>query len=148
MILDRTGLLSENQAITASAASTNIKDRGTPGTVYGTNAPLMGDLGRGTPTPFYVGVTEAFNNLASLTISVQTADDAAFTTNLTTAYTSPAYGPADLVPGARHLVPDEIPVGTNRRYIRMYYTVVGAAPTMGRITAGVVMSRQTNNGKY
>ncbi len=92
-------------------------------------------------------MTEAFNNLTSLTVSVQVSADAAFTTP-TTVYTTPAYSLSDLAPGARHLLPDEIPVGTSARFIRMYYTVAGAAPTTGRITAGVVMARQTNSGRY
>ena len=146
MILDRTGLLSENQAITATAASTNVVDLGTPGTPYGASAPLKRDIGRGEGQPFYVGVTEPFNNLTSLTIAIQTDSTAAFSAP-TTVYTQ-TYTLADLAPNARHIGPDWFPVGANAQFYRMFYTVAGTAPTTGRITAGTVMARQTNTGRY
>ena len=146
MILDRTGLLSENQAITATAASTNVIDLGTPGTPYGASAALRRDIGRGEPVPFYVGVTEAFNSLTSLTIAIQTDTTAAFSAP-TTAF-SATYVLADLVPGQKHIQPDWFPAGANSQFVRMFYTVTGTAPTTGRITAGTVMSRQTNTGRF
>lgn len=149
MILDRTGLLSENQAVTVSGAtpSTNVIDLGVTGTPYGASAPLRRDVGRGAMVPFYIGVTEAFNNATSLTISLQVDSTAAFSAP-DTVFTTPAYPLADLTPGARHLLPDELPTGTNKRFMRLVYTVAGAAPTVGRISAGVVMSRQSNSGRY
>jgi len=146
MILDRTGLLSENQAITATAASTNVIDLGNPGTPYGAPSALKRDIGRGEPVPFFVGVTEVFNNLTSLTIAVQVDTTAAFSAPDT--IFSQTYVAADLAPGARHLGPDWFPVGTGKQFVRMLYTVAGTAPTTGRITAGSVMSRQTNSGRY
>lgn len=146
MILDRTGLLSENQAITATTASTNVIDLGNPGTPYGAPAALRRDIGRGEGQPFFVGATEAFNNLTSLTISIQVDTTAAFS-NPDTIWTN-TYAAADLVPGARHLGPDWFPVGTGKQFVRMLYTVTGTAPTTGRMTAGTVMARQTNSGRY
>lgn len=146
MILDRTSLFSEGQAITTTSASTNVVDLGATGTPYGAPVALNRDLGRGTDVPLYVGVTEAFAGLTGLRIDVQTSADAAFTAPLT-AFTSPTYALADLQPGARYLLPDTIPVGANRRYMRLLYTVTGTA-TAGRITAGVTFARQTNRGTY
>jgi hypothetical protein len=147
MILDRTGLLSENQAITATAASTNVVDLGKTGTPYGSLSALRRDVGRGEGVPFFIGVTESFNNLTSLTITIQTDDNAAFSSP-TTVYTTPAYTLAQLATGGAHLLPDELPVGTNEQFFRLLYTVAGTAPTTGRITAGVTMARQTNRGVY
>lgn len=147
MIMDRTGLFSEKQAITATAASTNLIDLGQPGTVYGAGSPLIRDIGPGTDIPLFVGVVQSFNNLTSLTISIQTDDNSGFSTP-TTVWTSPAYTLAQLATGAKYLLPDSIPVGVNERYLRLYYTVAGTAPTLGQITAGVVMDRTTNSGKY
>lgn len=147
MILDRTSLFSENQAITTTTASTNVVDLGATGTPYGAPSALRRDLGRGEPVPFYVGVTETFNNLTSLTITVQTDTTPAFSAPVTV-FTTPAYPLSDLAPGGRHLLPDAIPVGVNQRYMRLLYTVAGAQPSTGRITAGVVMARQTNSGRY
>jgi len=146
MILDRTGLLSENQAITATTASTNVIDLGAPATPYGAAAPLRRDIGRGEPQPFYVGTTEAFNNLTSLTIAVQTDTTAAFSAPTTVA--SNTYTAAQLVPGVTDLRPEWFPIGANQQFVRLLYTVNGTAPTTGRITAGTVMSRQTNTGRY
>lgn len=143
MIMDRTGLFSEAQAITATAASTNTVDLGATGTPYGASAPIARDVGKGTDVPLFCGAVETFNNLTSLTISIETDDNVGFA-SAATVWTSPAYTLAQLATGAKHLLPDTIPVGTNERYVRLKYTIVGTAPTTGKITAGVVMSRQTN----
>lgn len=147
MIMDRTGLFSEKQAITATAASTNIVDLSPIGTVYGASSPLIRDIGKGNEIPLFVGVVQSFNNLTSLTIAIQTDDNAGFS-SAKTVWTSPAYTLAELAQGAKYLLPDSIPVGTDERFMRLYYTVAGSAPTLGQITAGVVMDRTTNSGKY
>lgn len=145
MIFDATELFSSAQAVTATGASTNVLDTGNPGTVYNAAAQLRRDMGKGTLIPLAVRVVQSFNNLTSLIITYEVADDAAFTTNKTTVFTSPTYALADLASGARHLLPDAIPVGADRRYHRLLYTVAGTAPTLGQITAGVVAGNQTNN---
>lgn len=144
MIFDLTEMYSLNQAITASAASTNGWDTGATGTPYGSGTALRRDMGKGYELPLRINVVQSFNNLTSLTIAYQVADDAAFTTNVTTVITSPAYTLAQLQTGAAHLQPDSVPVGADRRYHRLYYTVAGTAPTTGQITAGIVMALQTN----
>ncbi len=142
-IFDRTGLFSDRQAITATAASTNLIDLGATGTPYGSPSPIVRDVGRGTDVPLHLSVTETFNNLTSLTISIQTDDNAGFASP-TTVWTSPAYTLAQMAVGARYLLPDHLPVGVNERYVRLMYTVAGSAPSTGRITAGVVFDRQQN----
>lgn len=144
MIFDRTLLFSDGQAITATAASTNLVDLGATGTVVGASAPIIRDIGHGTDAELSVNVTQSFNNLTSLTISIQTDDNAAFS-SATTVFTSPAYPLAQLVTGAqaKYLLPDVLPVGVNERYVRLMYTVAGTAPTLGKITAGVVAARQS-----
>lgn len=136
MIMDRTALFSDGQAITATAASTNLVDLGPIG------SGVTRDIGHGTEIPLAVSVTESFNNLTSLTISVETDDNAAFSSP-TTVYTSPAYTLAQVATGAKYLLPDAIPAGTSEQYVRLKYTVAGTAPTTGKITAGVAASRQS-----
>lgn len=144
MITDLTTLFSNAQAITATANSTNILDLGAPGTIPGPGGTaLVRDVGKGEPIPLLVTVVQSFNNLTSLTISLQVATDTAFTSPVTVDV-SPTYALADLAVGARYLLPDSIPVGSNLRYMRLVYTVAGTAPTTGQITAGLVMGRQTN----
>ena len=110
MIFDSTSLFSSAQAITASAASSNVIDLGQPGTVFGAATPLARDIGKGAEVPIGLRVVESFNNLTSLTVTVETDDNAGFTSP-TAVFTSIAYPLADLASGARHLLPDEIPVG-------------------------------------
>lgn len=143
MIQDATTLFSNAQAITATAASTNIIDLGATGTVYGAAAAITRDIGKGADIPLKCTVVETFNNLTSLTISVETDDNAGFSSPATV-FVSPTYVLADLATGARNLLPESVPIGTNERYVRLKYTVVGTAPTLGKITAGITMGNQTN----
>lgn len=141
MIFDRTLLFSDGQAITATAASTNVVDLGATGKPYGASAALVRELGYGNNVPVSITVTESFNTLTSLTISVETDDNAGFS-SATTVWTSPAYTLAQLAVGAKYLLPDAIPAGVNERYVRLKYTVGGSNPSTGKITAGVVAARQ------
>ena len=135
-IMDRTALFSDGQAVTATAASTNVVDLGSHDVDYAR------DTGLGTSIPLELSVTESFNNLTSLTISIEIDDNAAFSSP-TTIWTSPAYTQAQLATGAKYLLPDHLPAGISERYIRLKYTVAGTAPTTGKITAGVSAGRQS-----
>ena len=88
-------------------------------------------------------MTEAFNNLTSLTISVETDDNSSFS-SATTVFTTTAIVLASLTAGyvLKQLV--ELPEGTNERYVRLKYTVAGTAPSTGKVTAGIVAARQSN----
>lgn len=142
MIMDRTLLFSDRQAITADAASTNIVDLGETGTVYGASSPVVRDVGLGNSIPLVVTVTETFNNLTSLAIQVQVDDNSSFSSAKTVS--SSTHLLADLTAGSKYLLPDSIPAGTNERYVRLYYDVTGTAPSTGKITAGVTMGNQSN----
>lgn len=143
MIMDATGLFSEGQAITATAASTNLIDLGATGTIYGASSAIVRDIGPGNRIPLFVTVTQSFNTLTTLTITLETDDNAGFS-SATTIWTSPAYTLAQLAVAAKqNLLPDSIPLGANERYLRLKYTVGGSNPTLGKITAGVVAARQT-----
>lgn len=134
MIMDRTGLLSDRQAITATAASTNVIDLGASETPpYGTA--FRRDIGRGTGIPLAFAVTDTFNNLTSLTVALQVDDNEAFSSPKTVSTNTIAL--ADLKPNGNFNIPDEIPNGTDERFLRALYTVTGTAPTTGRVTLGV-----------
>lgn len=121
MLLDTQNLFSDAQAITASAASNNVVRFG------------KGDI---SFLPLLIQVVEDFATLTSLTVKVQTAADAAFTTPVDLASTTIAA--ADLKAGA--ILPiNYIPKG-NLGYMRLYYTVTGSNATAGKITAGVANS--------
>jgi len=133
MLYDKENLFSENQAITADAASTNV--------VCLAKGQLK-EVAFGTPIPLRIQVTETFATLTSLEIKVQTATDAAFTTPITLATTG-AIAAADLVAG--YVAPiNYVPKG-NKGYLRLYYDVTGSSATAGKITAGIVAA---NDGSY
>lgn len=140
MILDRQTLFSDRQLVTATGQSVDQIDLAPigPGVVR--------DIGAGISIPLFVQVVETFNNLTSLTISVQVDDNTAFSSPTTLAVT-PAIPLASLVAGFSfpQLV-DFVPRGTNERYLRLLYTIAGTAPTTGRITAGIALTGPQTNG--
>jgi len=143
MIFDTTLQFSSNQAITATAASTNSIDLGATGTPFGGIA-LTRDIGAGKEIAISCLVTETFATLTSLTVTIETDDNSSFS-SATTVYSSGAIPVATLVAGYPFKVPAHFPLGTNERYVRLKYTVAGSSATTGKITAGVVDGRQTNS---
>lgn len=139
MILSAQQLFSDDQAITASADSTNVIDTGVRGTPFGAVAALNGDIGKGNKIPVLVQVTEAFDNLTTLEIKISTGA----TTALGTTILSQTIALADLVAGKQTAF-DVLPNGITERYLGIEYVVVGTAPTAGKVTAGISMGNQTN----
>lgn len=130
MIFDYEAMFSDDQDITTTANSENIVD--------------LGEGGGAKATPILIGVqvTEDFNNLTSLTVSLTTDDNTGFS-SATTLFTSGAILLADLVAGKQINLP---PLNNDsERYLRLTYTVAGSAATTGQITAGLVADMQTND---
>ncbi|HBQ8743218.1 TPA: hypothetical protein L9B10_000954 [Klebsiella pneumoniae] len=129
MLLDQQALFSAAQAITATVASTNVIDTGS-----------NKDVGKYGDIPLLIQVVEAFNNLTSLTVTVQTDDNSAFS--------SAADVLTMTIPLASLVLGYKSPVITlpmkMERYIRLNYTVTGTAPTTGKVTAGITGGVQTN----
>lgn len=141
MIFDRTLLFSNAQAITADAASTDTLDLGATGTVMFAASPLVRDPGRGSEIPLLIQVVESFNTLTSLRVIVQCDDNSGFATPKNVIEVELPL--ASLIAG-REFPIVAIPPGVNERYMRIYYDITGTAPTLGKITAGVVAAVQTN----
>lgn len=127
MIIDSLLELSIKQAVTTSAASTNVVD-------FGLKNP---NLGNG-PSQLYAVFTvpEAFTG-GSLTIALQDSEN---NTNFTNVITGVTIAAADLKAGAQYVLP--LPV-KHRRYIRAYYAVTGSM-TAGKINAAIVSGLQNN----
>lgn len=138
MILSAQQLFSDDQAITASADSTNVIDLGVPGTPYDGNQ-LIQDVGKGNKVPVLVQVTEDFDNLTSLEIKISTGATVA----LGTTVLSQTILLADLKVG-KQVSFDVLPNDIKERYLGIEYVVVGTAPTTGKVTAGITMGVQTN----
>lgn len=137
-ILDNQTLLSDRQAITATVASTNTID------LSPISAGVRRDIGAGSNVPLLIQVVEQFNNLTSLTVTVETDDNSAFSSPKTV-MSSGAIPLASLVAGYQFNI-DNFPRGTDERFVQLRYTVVGTAPTLGRVTAGVTLGGAQTNG--
>jgi hypothetical protein len=152
MILDAQNMFSDQQAIVATGAirSTNVIDLQQIGIPYGNVERLKRDVGKGDDVPLVVQVTQTFNTLTSLTVSIQTSDDPAFGSGNIDHYSTYAIPLAQLTAGFKISHSDlmEAIMGNTvqglKRYISILYTVVGTAPTLGKITAGLVGGVQTN----
>ena len=139
MIFSLQQLFSDDQAITASADSTNVIDLGVAATPFGAAAALNRDIGKGAKIPILIQVTADFDNLTSLEIKISTGA----TTALGTTIISKVVLLADLVAGYQFPV-DVLPNEITERYLGIEYVVVGTTPTAGTVTAGITMGNQTN----
>jgi len=135
MILDSTLLLSDDQAITVTANSTNIIDLGNDDALV----QALNEKG-GEHLKFFAQVTTAFAGGTSVALKLTTDDSSTFASE-TTIYESAAVATASLVAGYQFKLPALPPI--NEQYLRATYTVVGTH-TAGNITAGLVMDVQTN----
>ena len=125
-ILDFENLFSDEQAVTVSAASTNLVDLGTANQRHGSKRTIL------------VTVTEAFLTLTSVTLVLQSDATAAFGSPAVVLQ-SRAIVLADLTIGAQF----EIPIPKEcEQFVRMYYTVAGTAATAGKVTAGIILDAE------
>ncbi|MCK0554660.1 hypothetical protein KFO32_16590 [Pantoea ananatis] len=134
MILDKLLMLSEAQAVTASAASTDVIDLGP---IDGTRR----DIGAGYPLEFWatVNTTAAAAGAATVNIQLQTSPDNSTWTTLTST--------GDLALSAltagKRVMSQKVPQGV-QRYLRVNY-VVGTGPlTAGAFTAGINLDVDNN----
>lgn len=124
MIMDGTTVFSDQQAITASAVSTNVLYIG------------KREISFGNELNMSVRVGATFATCTSLQVVVQTSVDEAFTTPVALA-TSQVVPVASLVKG--FVFPDlrVVPKG-NLGYLRLSYVVAGSNATAGTINAAIV----------
>lgn len=132
MLYDLETLFSDNQAVTATAASTNVVKIQTG---------HLKEAAFGTPTPLRIQVTEDFTGLTSIDFSIETAADEAFTSAVTLVSTG-AIALAKLKKG--FVAPINFLPKGNLGYMRVKYTVVGTG-TAGKITAGLTLG---DEGSY
>lgn len=133
MIRDAQATYSYKQAITAlgNTDSTNTIDQIATGDAY-------------NPVFIVAQVSTAFasGGAGTLAVNLITADDAAFTVNVTTTQIVGAQALAALSKGAV-LFKGQLPQG-ERRYRKLQYVVGTAAMTAGNITAFETLDVQTN----
>ena len=143
MILSAQQLFSDDQAITATAISTNVIDLGVAGTPFGAVAALNQDVGKGAKIPILVQITEDFTHgtSADLTITVEASAASGLTSPVVLAEETIAF--ADLVTG-KTMFNQVVPDGADLRYLGVRYTSSSGSFTGGKVTAGITMGNQTN----
>lgn len=140
MIFDSTNLFSDAQAITETAASTNVIDLGETDTPKHAANAITRDMGKGRPIDLRIQVVEDFATLTSLVVGVET-DSAEGFGSAVTILSSPAIPVADLKAG--YVFPIQwLPRGVASRYVRLYYTVAGSDATAGKVTAGLTFASE------
>ena len=133
MFIDYENLFSNAQAVTVTAASTNVID-------LGANHAYIQTLFEKGMVGILAQVHTTFAGGTSVAIQLQTDSDEAFGT-VETLYATPAIATATLAAGYRFRL-SGLPLGI-KRYVRLNYVVVGTH-TAGKITAGLVLDLQSN----
>lgn len=136
-ILDANLVVSEDQAITATAISENVINFGALGIVPRESAAMARNLGAGVPLPVLVQVVETFATLTSLTVTLETSASSDLSSPTVLASTG-AVALADLTAGSKlggslNYMPDAEILA----YVGLRYTVTGTAATAGKITAAI-----------
>lgn len=133
MIMDKLLLLSNAQAVTSTAASTDVIDMGVTQNIY-----------PGGELEVYAVVTTAFTAAGAATMVVTfegSVDNSAWTVMAQ----SPAIAVASLVAGARIVqwsVPGMVAGQSMPRYFRLQYTIATGPMTAGNLTAGINLDVQ------
>jgi hypothetical protein len=143
MIFSKQTKLSDDQAVTATALSTNVIDLGLTGTPYGAVAALSADVGKGTAIPFLVQVTTAFATLTSLVVSIEVSANADMSSPTVVAQTGVL--PAAVLVAGKQISIQVLPNDVDKRYLAVRYTVAGSNATAGNVTAGITMGNQNNS---
>lgn len=132
MYIDKELEFSNEQAVTASAASTNYVDKG------------LGDAGLSERKHIAVTVDEtpdSADDTATIVMSLEQDDNTSFS-SADTVIQSKSYAIGDLSAGDQVFLP--IPIGTDEQYIRMKYTIGTQNLTAGKFTAQIVDKPQKN----
>ncbi len=132
MYIDRQNLFGQDQAVTASAASTDYIDLG-----------AARDIGNGERPEILVLCTQDATaaGAATVTVALQSDDNPSFSSPVNLVL-SDAVPKASLVAGTE-VLRVAVPYGTER-YLRLFYTVNTGPLTAGKFTSGLIPQRQAN----
>ncbi len=130
MFIDKTLQVSDEQGVTATAASTDVID-------FGHANP---DVGMTDQCSMVITTDAAAAAVGAATVTFSVQDSADNSTFADVAVTA-AIGKATLVAGYQHVIPMPTKL---RRYCRVYYTVGTGPLTAGKFSAQVVAGVQQN----
>jgi len=135
MFIDAQNLFSDSQALTATAASTNLIDLG-----------VDRDIGVGEPLAVVLTVevaADATTGNETYQVDVETDDNSSFSSASVIARRIPTA--AELALGTVMVIP--LP-NTNERYLRLNYTLGGTTPTVTLSAHLAPLSMVQNNRTY
>jgi len=156
MITDQLLRLSEDQAVTASAYSTNTIDLGQVDTVGDATIGAVEtytrtrDIGEGRELYMVFTVTETFATLTSLAFEIVQSANANLSSHTTLASTGAIATPATNLAAGKQFVlkiPPQI-ASQGARYLGARYTVAGSNATAGKVTADIVLDIQDGKKFY
>lgn len=132
MYIDKQNSFCSSQAVTASAPSTDYIDLG-----------AARDIGvsDGLQVLITVNTTATAAGAATVAFSLEKDSSSAFGSAVAVTSTA-AIGKATLVAGYQFYLP--IPIGTDARYLRVYFTVATGPLTAGAFSAAIVKGEQKN----
>jgi hypothetical protein len=145
-MFDKQNLISDAQAITATAVGTNVirldgknANGGAQITTDTLGNTMDNDLAKSPEVDILITVTEAFTaaGAATLTISLEADDDSA-QGSATTLATTAAIGKATLIPGYQVRLSLPPGIAAADLHLGLRYTVATGPMTAGKITAGIV----------
>ena len=151
MYVDSQIEFSDAQAVTATAISSNVYDlfsMGLGGGATDVTPNTRLDIGQGTDKLYLVVNTAVTatdtGNDATLTITLESADDAGLTTNAQVHYSSGAIAFASFATAGTNLVAIRLPSALFRRYLGVRYTVANGPLAAGAFDAFVTPTLQQN----
>ena len=133
MIIDKQTLLSDGQAVTVTAASTNSYD-------FGAAADEVQTLNEKGQLQIMAQTGTDFAGGTSMSLAIQTDDSSTFA-SATTLFTTAAIAQAALVDGYKFYVATLPRI--KERYLRAYFTVVGTM-SAGTVHVGLGLDKQSN----
>lgn len=142
MILSANLKFSDDQALTATAVSTNVIDLGAPGTVLGAPAALTRDVGKGTPVPIVIQLTaDSGGTTPTINAALQMDTTDGFSSPTTVETTSTLSGGVAGDQLTLYFMPEKV----TERYIRLNYTLSGTSPTY-TVSAFFPLASQSADG--
>lgn len=149
MYVDKQTELSDSQAVTATAISTNVYDLFSTGLGGGANISpnVRIDIGAGSSDLYLVvqtAVAATAAGAATLTVTLESADDAGLTTNAIVHTGTATFALAAFQVAGTQLLAIRLPAGLYRRYLGVRYTIATGPLTAGAFDAFLTPSLQLN----